>query len=275
MWVCPHPLLGHWALLTVDHPPRYVSAQWCNVLTSQCVVLTCLATTGQRAAGQGFLGSEVSLSKALWNKSAEKQKPRHRGQQHRCTEVGGTGCHFGVHPSWRRDTFEEVRQDGRGCLAIGKEAQGGQVPLSGSHERAPFGCHCWGSWWTVVRQTQAFLQSLAHCKAQGRTGCSLAIGGVGQPLCGGPMTFGAGGVGRRAGVRCERLQLYQMKEIALACNTATPNLIHLAKVFGNQCPHNSFFPKRKEASHAGRKACKVSGIERTDDTSLRVAVSKE
>ena len=47
------------------------------------------------------------------------------------------------------------------CFAIGKEAQGGQVPRVERITREG-----WGSWWWS-RETQAFLQSLAHCKAQG------------------------------------------------------------------------------------------------------------
>ena len=70
---------------------------------------------------------------------------------------------------------------------------------------------------------EAFFQCLAHCKAQcalrilrasakaawylevvqfvgvfdGHSGSSLAVGEAGQPRCGGPVTFGTGGVGRR------------------------------------------------------------------------------
>ena len=39
------------------------------------VFLTCLATIGQRVAGQGFSAGQVSLSKALWNRFAGKQEP--------------------------------------------------------------------------------------------------------------------------------------------------------------------------------------------------------
>ena len=167
------------------------------------------------------------------------------GSNTRCTEVGGrgrgtvhfrrcavgTGCNFGVHPSWGWDTFEEVRQDGRGCFAIGKEAQGGQVPrVERITRKGPFGGHCWGSWWTMVTRDSGFLAisgtlqgswCTSHPSGErrggvvqevvqfagvfgGQSGCSLIVGEAGQPPCGGPVTFGSGGVGETRGVRCER-----------------------------------------------------------------------
>ena len=44
------------------------------------VVLTCLATTGQHAAEQGFSAGEDLLSKALWNRSAGLLRQSHLGQ---------------------------------------------------------------------------------------------------------------------------------------------------------------------------------------------------
>ena len=105
----------------------------------------------------------------------------------------------------------------------GKEAR--YPELSGSHGRARLvviAGEVGGRW---SRETQVFLQSLAHCKAQGaprshpsgerrggvvqevvqfagvfggQSGCSLAVGEVGQPRCGWPVAFSSGGVGRRA-----------------------------------------------------------------------------
>ena len=73
------------------------------------------------------------------HRERDPTQPRHGWQkvasakvhkQHRCTEVGGRpfsecvqlalDATLVVHPSWGWDTFEEVRQDGRGCFAIGK-----------------------------------------------------------------------------------------------------------------------------------------------------------
>ena len=201
--------------------PLPLSVRSCCV----AVVLICLGTTGQHAAGQGFSAGEDLLSKALWNRSAREAGARVS------TNVMITDLDIaGSNTDARR--LEVVAEglsifggvlDGV-ALQLARRRKEVRFPeLSGSHGRARLvviAGEVGGRW---SRETQAFLQSLAHCKAQGaprilrasaevawyRRWCSLLVCSAAkavavslleaeQPRCGGPVAFGAGGVGRRA-----------------------------------------------------------------------------